>query len=179
VKFIETPLAGVFLIEAEPIADVRGHFARTYCEREFAEHGLNTHWPQMNSSFNAKRGTLRGLHFQAEPHAEDKLIRCMRGAIFDVAVDLRVGSKSYGRCFGVELNQEKPHSLYIPKGCAHGFQTLSDVSELSYLMSTEYVPGSARGIRWDDPSLGIAWPLPEPIVSDRDQAFPLLKEVTP
>src|SRR5690606_499869 len=127
---------------------------------------------QSSTSFNSRRGTLRGLHYQAAPHEEAKLIRCTRGAVFDVAVDLRAGSPTRGRWYGIELSAANARTLYIPEGCAHGFQTIADDTELLYHMSVEYVPDAARGIRWDDPTLAIAWPIADPILSARDRALP-------
>ena len=158
-KFTETSLTGVWLLEIEPHADERGFFARTACSSSFAEHGLNGAFVQQSVSFNAHRGTLRGLHFQAAPYEEDKLVRVTQGAIFDVIVDIRPRSASFGRWFGVELSAQNHKQLYIPKGFAHGFQTLEDNSEVLYAMTVPFQPGSGRGIRWDDPALDIAWPM--------------------
>lgn len=178
--FRETKLAGVFVIDAEPIADERGAFTRTYCAREFAAHGLETAIAQCSASFNAKKGTLRGLHYQAPPHSEAKLVRVTAGAIYDVAVDLRAGSPTYGQWAAAELTAENRRMLYIPKGCAHGFQTLTDASELFYQIAEFYEPASARGLRWDDDDLAIAWPDKDaPILSERDRTFPRLRELTP
>ena len=175
-KFIETPLAGAFVIELEVSEDERGGFARTYCEREFLEHGLEARIAQCNLSFNRKAGTLRGMHYQAEPHAEAKLVRCVRGAMHDVIVDLRPGSPSLRTCFAVRLDAASRRMLYVPKGFAHGFQTLVDDTEVFYQMSTSYEPTAARGLRWDDPVLGIRWPIAAPILSARDRGYPLLAE---
>jgi dTDP-4-dehydrorhamnose 3,5-epimerase len=178
--FRETKLAGVFVIDAEPIADERGAFARTFCAREFAAHGLETAIAQCSASFNAKKGTLRGLHFQAPPHSEAKLVRVTAGAIYDVAIDLRADSPTYGQWTAAELTAENRRMLYIPKGCAHGFQTLMDASELFYQIAEFYEPASARGLRWDDADLAIAWPdKSAPILSERDRAFPRLRDLTP
>ena len=173
--FRETPIAGAFVVEPEPIEDERGHFARTFCAEEFAAHGLDPRVAQCNVSFNARAGTLRGMHYQATPYEEAKLVRCTRGAIYDVAVDLREGSPSRGRWFGVALGQDDGRAFFVPAGCAHGFQTLVDGSEVLYLMSTPYVPGSGRGVRWDDPAFGIEWPEPPPggrTMSQRDASYP-------
>lgn len=173
--FSEQAVAGVVLIEPERIADERGWFARTYDAGEFAERGLAPEIAQCSVSFNARAGTLRGMHFQAAPHGETKLVRCTRGAIFDVAVDLRRDSASYGSWAGVELTQENGRALLIPVGCAHGFQTLVDATEVLYQISTPYVPGAGRGVRWDDPAFGIEWPAPPSgtrIMSDRDASYP-------
>jgi dTDP-4-dehydrorhamnose 3,5-epimerase len=165
----DTPLPGVRIVEPERIADERGFFARTY---DAAELGPVV---QMSTSFNARAGTLRGLHFQADPHAEDKLVRCTRGAIFDVAVDLRPGSPTRLRWIGVELGEDDGRALLVPKGYAHGFQTLRDATEVLYAMSTPFVPGAARGVRWDDPAIGIDWPAPpggRRTMSERDATYP-------
>lgn len=171
-RFTPLTLAGAFLVEPEPIADARGFFARTWCEREFAERGLDARLTQCNLSYNASKGTLRGMHWQAEPHAEAKLVRCVRGAVYDVIVDLRPGSPSFRRWQAIELDAERRGAVYVPAGFAHGFQTLVDHSELFYQMSTAYHPASARGARWDDPALAITWPLPSPLVSARDAGYP-------
>jgi dTDP-4-dehydrorhamnose 3,5-epimerase len=172
VIFRETALRGAWIIELEPREDERGFFARAWCEDEFAEHGLTTRIAQCNISWNARRGTLRGLHFQAEPHAEVKLVRCSRGAVYDVIVDLRPSSPSYTRWAGVELTAENRRTLYVPEGFAHGFQTLSDDTELFYQVSEPYAPAAERGVRWDDPAFGIVWPLTDPILSDKDRVWP-------
>jgi dTDP-4-dehydrorhamnose 3,5-epimerase len=178
--FRETKLAGVFVIDAEPIADERGAFTRTFCAREFAAHGLETAIAQCSASFNAKKGTLRGLHYQAPPHSEAKLVRVTAGAIYDVAVDLRAGSPTYGQWAAAELTAENRRMLYIPKGCAHGFQSLTDASELFYQIAEFYEPASARGLRWDDDDLAITWPDRDaPILSERDRTFPRLRDLTP
>lgn len=171
-RFTETPLRGAFVIELDLLEDERGHFARTFDVNEFAEHGLDPAVVQCNTSFNTRRGTLRGMHYQADPDGEAKLVRCTRGSIFDVAVDLRPGSDTRGRWFGVELSASNARMLYIPAGMAHGFQTLADESEVHYQMSHQYVPEQARGVRFDDPAFGIEWPLADPIVSERDRQFP-------
>ena len=172
-RFTETPLAGAFLVEMEPTADERGSFARSFCQNEFRSRGLDPVVAQCNVSHNRKRGTLRGLHYQAPPHEEAKLVRCTRGAIWDVIVDLRAGSKTRLKWFGEELTAENRRALYIPRGFAHGFQTLADDAEVFYQMSEFYHPECARGIRWDDPAIGIRWPLADPIVSERDRGLPL------
>jgi dTDP-4-dehydrorhamnose 3,5-epimerase len=172
-RFLATGLAGAFVIEPEPREDERGLFARTWCREEFAARGLNTAWAQCNVSFNNRRGTLRGLHYQAGPYAEVKLVRCTAGAAYDVIVDLRPGSPTCRRWAAVELTARNRRAVYIPAGFAHGFQTLADGTELFYQMSELYHPESARGARWDDPALGIAWPeCPERVISPRDLAFP-------
>ncbi len=173
-RFQPTPLAGAYVIELEPNADERGSFARIWCRDEFLRHGLNPDLAQCSTSFNRKRGTLRGLHFQAEPHGEAKLVRCTRGRIYDVIVDLRPDSRSFRKWFAVELWPDSNTSVYVPEGFAHGFQTLEDDSEVLYMISAPYAPDAARGVRWNDPALGIRWPLPDPILSARDREFPLL-----
>jgi dTDP-4-dehydrorhamnose 3,5-epimerase len=170
--FAETPLPGAFVIDVEPVADERGSFARTFSRDEFEEHGLNAAVVQCNVSFNARRGTLRGMHYQADPYGECKLVRCTLGAIYDVIVDLRPESPAYCRWFAVELTAENRRMLYIPEGLAHGFQTLADGSEVFYQMSQSYAPSHARGVRWDDPSFGIRWPDAERIMSERDRTYP-------
>ena len=169
--FREAAVAGVFVIEPEPREDNRGFFARTWCQREFAQHGLNPRLVQTSISFNRRRGTLRGMHYQMPPHAEAKLIRCTRGAIWDVALDLRPASPTYRQHFGVELSAENRAALYIPEGVAHGFQTLVDETEVLYQMSEFYAPEAGRGIRFDDPAFAIPWPLPEPILLERDRTY--------
>jgi dTDP-4-dehydrorhamnose 3,5-epimerase len=171
VRFTETPLRRAFVIELDRLSDERGYFARTFDVAEFAEHGLDAVVVQCNTSFNAQMGTLRGMHYQAEPDGEAKLVRCTRGSIYDVAVDLRPGSETHRQWFGTELSAANGRMLYIPVGMAHGFQTLEDDTEVSYQMSHYYVPEQARGVRFDDPAFGIAWPLPNPIVSERDRQF--------
>jgi dTDP-4-dehydrorhamnose 3,5-epimerase len=175
VRLVPTPLAGVAVVELDLLEDERGSFARTFDAEAFRAAGLDPRVAQCNTSFNARAGTLRGLHYQAEPHGEGKLVRCTRGAIFDVAVDLRPGSETFCRWFGVELRAGGSASLYIPAGLAHGFQTLADASEVHYQMTYPYVPEAARGVRWDDPAFGIAWPDPGPAgrtLSPRDAAYP-------
>lgn len=170
--FRETSIAGAFLVESEPSADVRGSFARTFCEREFSERGLATKVAQCSISRNFCRGILRGLHYQAEPYSEVKLVRCLTGAIYDVIVDLRRESPTF-KCFSAfELSGTNGFSLYLPRQVAHGFQTLTDDTDVLYQMSEFYHPESARGIRWDDPGLRIEWPAQPPQLSERDAAFP-------
>jgi dTDP-4-dehydrorhamnose 3,5-epimerase len=167
------PLAGALLVEIEFRADERGSFGRAWCDDEFAAHGIHETWRQANVSFNTRAGTLRGLHFQAPPHEEAKLIRCTRGAAYDVLVDLRADSPTYRRWTAVQLTPDNGRQVFVPRGLAHGFQTLSDATELHYLMSTPFHPESARGVRWNDPALGIEWPeTPERIMSTRDQEWP-------
>lgn len=156
--FTETELAGAYVLEIERREDSRGFFARVACEDEFAAHGLNGRFVQQSVSWNPLAGTLRGLHFQVAPHEEDKLVRVTRGAVFDVIVDLRRGSPTRGRWIGVELSADNHRQIYIPKGFAHGFQTLAPETEVLYEMTVRYQPGTASGIRWDDPGLAIEWP---------------------
>lgn len=176
-KFSPAQLSGVWLIELELRSDERGWFARTWCEQEFAAHGLNTRWPQGNLTRTLRRGMVRGMHWQAEPRPEVKLVRCSVGAIWDVVVDVRLASPTFGRWEAFELTADNGHQLYVPAGFAHGFQCLADGSEVSYLMGETYVPELARGLRWNDPQVSIAWPLPEPFLSERDRNLPLLAEV--
>ncbi len=173
-NFQPTPLAGAYVVELECIEDERGFFARSFCQEEFRKHGLKPAIAQCNVSWNRKRGTLRGLHYQAAPHAEAKVVRCTRGAIWDVIVDLREGSPARLRWHAQELSVENRLAFYVPEGFAHGFQTLSDDSEVLYQMSESYHPDLARGLRWDDPKLGIRWPLADPILSARDRSYALL-----
>jgi dTDP-4-dehydrorhamnose 3,5-epimerase len=173
-QFVALPLAGAFRIHLEHIADNRGFFARTFCADEFRSHGLVTQFVQHSVSFNARKGTLRGLHYQADPYAETKLVRCTAGAVFDVLVDLRRSSPTFGRWHAEMLTADNHVILYVPPGCAHGFQTLEDGSELYYEIAPAYVPSAARGLAFNDPALGIAWPLPNPIMSVADQSRPPL-----
>ena len=175
-KLHQTSLAGAFVIEAERHQDHRGYFARTFCQKELAAAGLFQRIAQCNVSHNVHRGTLRGLHFQSEPHAEDKIVSCTRGAVFDVIVDIRPGSRTFGKHFAQELTQETPTALYVPKGFAHGFQTLVDEATVFYVMSEFYVRDAAAGLRWDDSDLGIPWPVAERIISDQDANWPTLSE---
>jgi dTDP-4-dehydrorhamnose 3,5-epimerase len=171
--FTPTALPGVWLIDIEPMVDERGLFARTVCAKQFAAHGLNAQFVQQSVSSNPQAGTLRGLHFQRSPHAEDKLIRVTRGRLFDVAVDLRRDSPAFGRWTGVELSAANRRQIYIPKGCAHGFLTLDHDTEILYQMTAPYVPAAASGLRWDDPQLAIAWPLDCPsLIGERDRQLP-------
>jgi dTDP-4-dehydrorhamnose 3,5-epimerase len=158
----------------ERIGDERGWFARVFDAEAFAAHGMDPAVVQCSVSFNARAGTLRGMHFQADPDGEDKLVRCQRGAIYDVIVDLRASSETFRGWFGVELTAADQHALFVPKGFAHGFQTLVDDTEVHYSMSTPYVAGAGRGVRWDDPAFGIAWPEPpgERTISGRDATYP-------
>jgi dTDP-4-dehydrorhamnose 3,5-epimerase len=171
-RFTETKVAGAFLIEPEPIADERGFFARTWCREEFAAHGLNPELAQANISFNHRKGTLRGLHYQEAPHAEAKLVRSVRGAIWDLALDLRPGSPTHLAWFGAELSDANRAMLYVPEGCAHGFLTLTDDAEVAYQMSAPYAPQAARGVRFDDPAFGISWPGEVVVINERDRTYP-------
>lgn len=170
--FTETRLPGAFIIEPERREDERGFFARTWCEREFTEHGLNTRIMQCNISFNRTTGTLRGMHYQAAPYAEAKLVRCTSGAIHDVIIDLRPGSMTFMQHVAVVLTAANRLMLYIPEGFAHGFQTLEPDTEVFYQMSEVYAPDYARGVRWDDPAFGIQWPADERTISERDRNYP-------
>jgi dTDP-4-dehydrorhamnose 3,5-epimerase len=170
--FTETQLRGAFVIDIEKKEDERGFFARTFCEREFAAHGLETRFVQCSISHNTRKGTLRGLHYQAAPNEEVKLVRCTAGALYDVIVDLRRDSPTFKKSFGVELSAQNCRMLYIPKQFAHGFQTLQDHTEIFYQMAQFYSPESARGVRWNDPALGIQWPPDERIINERDQTYP-------
>ena len=170
--FRELEIPGAFLIEPERKADRRGFFARTYCRQELDDRGLDPAVVQCNISVNAKRGTVRGMHWQSEPYAEVKLIRCTAGAIHDVMLDLRPDSPTYKKHLGIEIDADNRFSLYIPKGLAHGFQTLRDDTEVFYQMSEFYQSDHARGVRWDDPAFEITWPLPIAMISEKDLSFP-------
>lgn len=174
-RFLETKLDGAWLIEPEPIRDSRGYFARTFCTRDFEERGLESRFVQHSRSFSATKGTLRGLHFQTAPHEEVKLVSCVSGAVYDVIVDLRPNSPTYRKWQGFELSADNKRQLYVPAGFAHGFQTLTDEAELNYLISAFYEPAASTGISYDDPALGVTWPLPVSVISDRDKSWgPLL-----
>jgi len=168
----ESKTKGSFIIELERFEDARGFFARTWSEHEFAAHGLNSKLDECNVSFNKRKGILRGMHFQAAPFAQAKLVRCTAGAVYDVAVDLRPDSVTFKKWVGVKLTAENHLMFFIPEGFAHGFQTLSDNSELLYQMSGVYHPQSGRGVRWDDPAFGIDWPPAERIIIARDKTYP-------
>lgn len=167
-QFRTTRLHGVVLVELEAHVDDRGSFARTYCDEEFARAGLPTSYPQCNLSVNDRTGTLRGMHFNVEPHGESKLVRCVRGAIHDVVVDLRTGSPTRFEHFGIDLTADNRRALYIPAGFAHGFLTLADTTDVYYHMGASYTPDAARGVRWDDPTLAIEWPFDPVVMSDAD-----------
>jgi len=173
VRFVSTELPGAYVVELEEHADERGFFARIWCRDELATHGLTAELAQCSLSRNAVAGTLRGMHFQRTPNQEAKLVRCTRGAIFDVIVDLRADSSTFGRWFGVELEEAAGRALYVPEGFAHGFQTLVDDVDVLYMISTPYAPESASGVRWDDPFLAIEWPhTGRRVISDRDRTWP-------
>jgi dTDP-4-dehydrorhamnose 3,5-epimerase len=173
-KFTEAPLAGAWVIDLDVISDERGWFARTFDEQEFRVRGIDPTVAQCNASYNRHRDTLRGLHFQAEPHGEAKLVRCVRGAVFDVAVDLRPQSPTYRAWHAVELSADNRRMFFLPAGLAHGFQTLRDDCEVLYQMGHRYVPDAARGVRWDDPAFAIEWPAPaqQRTISERDRSYP-------
>jgi len=175
-KFSKTSLTGLWVIDLELREDERGFLARTFCENEFSAQGLNTRWPQCNLTLTKTRGMIRGMHFQASPRAEIKLVRCVAGAIFDVAVDVRPNSPTFGKWEGFELNAQNRRTLYIPGGFAHGFQCLADNSEVFYQMSEFFFPDLSRGVRWNDPTVAIKWPLAEPTLSERDKNLPLLAD---
>ncbi len=166
--FTETKLKGAYIIEPELIEDERGFFARTWCRKEFEAHGLNPNLAQCDVSFNKTKGTLRGMHYQCEPYAQAKLVRCTRGAIYDVALDLRTGAATRNQWVSIELTADNRRMLYIPEGMAHGFQTLADSSEIFYQMCDVYHPASARVVRWNDPAFGIEWPLEVAAISEKD-----------
>jgi dTDP-4-dehydrorhamnose 3,5-epimerase len=177
--FTESPLPGVFLVDLAPIADERGFFARAYCDEEFAAKGLSTELRQCSVSYNTRKGTLRGLHYQRPPHEEHKLVRCTSGAIFDVVVDIRPQSSHYRRWFGTQLTAQNRRSLFIPPGFAHGFITLSDDAEVYYMISVPHAAEYAQGFRWNDPAFSIQWPLVPSVISPRDAACPLLDASAP
>ncbi|MFI4860382.1 MAG: dTDP-4-dehydrorhamnose 3,5-epimerase [Phycisphaerales bacterium JB063] len=170
-RFTETHLPGAYLIEPERRVDERGHFARVWCEREFAEHGLSTQLVQVNIGFSARQATLRGMHFQTAPHAEVKLVRCTRGAVYDVMVDLRPDSPTHCQWFAAELTPDNGKMLYIPEGFGHGYITLADDTEISYQTSHTYQADAATGVAYDDPVFGIDWPMKPAVMSDADRAW--------
>ena len=175
-KFLKTGIEGVWVIEPEFHRDERGSFFRAWCLREFAEHGIDFVPVQANMGFNVQKGIVRGMHYQVEPALEAKLVRCTRGAIFDVALDLRRHSSTYGRWFGTELTAENGRMLFVPEGCAHGYESLEDGTEMHYMTSQTYAPNAARGARFDDPAFGIKWPLIPSLVSAQDRNWPLAGE---
>ena len=175
-KFHEQSIHGAYLIEPDLIRDARGHFARMFCEDEFRQHGLAVRILQINTGFSPKPGTLRGMHYQVAPHEEVKLVRCIRGAAYDVIVDLRPTSPSYLRWCAAELTPDNGLQFVVPTGCAHGYQTLAPDTELVYATSAAYAAGAARGVRYDDPLLSIEWPLPIEVISTSDAAWPHLRQ---
>ncbi len=175
-KYKETLLRGVLIVKLDRIEDDRGYFARTWCAQEFEEHGLNNTVAQCNTAWNKRRGTLRGMHYQIDPYSEVKLVRCIRGAVFDAVIDLRPGSPTYLKTFHIELSEDNHRMLYIPEGFAHGYLTLTDGAEVFYQVSQFYTPGAEAGIRWNDPLFDIPWPLSEPaVISEKDQQWPNYK----
>jgi len=175
VRFTDTNVVGAKVIDPSPHEDNRGRFMRVWCSREFADHGLKFLPVQANMGFSLKKGTLRGMHFQVAPALEAKLVRCTRGAIFDVVLDLRPGSPSYGNWCSAELTAENGRMLYLPEGCAHGYQTLEDASEMHYMTSAFYTPEATRGVRFDDPAFNIEWPLPPTAISEQDRNWALVQ----
>lgn len=173
-----TPLPGAALVDLTLREDDRGFFARTFCRQEFLDAGLDPLVEQANISFNTAAATLRGLHYQREPDAETKLVRCYRGAVYDVIVDLRPASPTYLGWFGAELTEDNRTAMYVPRNFAHAYLTLTDKTEVSYQVSTPYVPGAERGLRWDDPAIGVRWPIPPVVVSEKDAGWPLLSELS-
>lgn len=173
--FTETLVEGARLISPTPHQDERGRFMRAWCAKEFADHGIRFVPVQANMGFSIHKGTVRGMHFQEAPALEGKLVRCTRGAIFDVVLDLRPASSSYGKWYGTELSAENGQMLYLPEGCAHGYQTLEESTEMSYMASAFYTPSAARGVRFDDPVFGIHWPLAPTMISEQDRSWPLVK----
>jgi dTDP-4-dehydrorhamnose 3,5-epimerase len=172
-RFTETHISGAWVIDPSPHADERGRFMRAWCAREFAERGLDFLPVQANMGFSVREGTVRGMHFQVAPALEAKLVRCTRGAIFDVVLDLRPESPSYGEWRGVELSAENGRMLYVPEHCAHGYQTLEECTEIYYMASAFYTPSAVRGVRFDDPAFGIQWPFGATVVSEQDRTWPL------
>ncbi len=170
-RFLETPIAGAWLVEPETRTDERGFFARLWCRDEFAARGLRADFVQCNDSFSVSRGTLRGLHYQAAPHGEIKLVSCIRGRVFDVLVDLRQDSPTFLKWFGADLTAENRRMLYVPEGCAHGYLTLEDASEVVYPVTTPYHPEAERGLRWNDPAIGIKWPIEPTAMSPKDRQW--------
>src|SRR5262245_54927509 len=167
--FTETPLRGAYLIDLEKRGDDRGFFARTFCENEFAKHNLSTRFVQVNNSLSATRGTLRGMHYQLAPKAETKLVRCIKGGLHDVILDLRKDSPTFGKWFGADLTAENRRMMYVPKGFAHGFITIEDATEAFYFVDEFYAPQNERGVRWNDPKFGIKWPFEPTVLSDKDR----------
>jgi dTDP-4-dehydrorhamnose 3,5-epimerase len=174
--FLPLALEGVYIVEPELLEDNRGFFARTFCQREFLARGLVPSLAQCNISFNKSKGTVRGMHYQTSPYGETKLVRCTMGAVYDVIIDIRKEAATFGRWLAVELTDKNRKALYIPEGLAHGFQTLVDETEVFYQMSHAYCPEASRGIRWNDPFFGISWPIPSPVLSDKDRSYPLFRQ---
>jgi len=172
--FTELPLSGAYLIEMQLHTDERGFLARSYCAEVFTERGLGPELRQCSVSYNARKGTLRGMHYQSAPHEEHKLVRCTAGAMFDVIVDIRASSPTYRRWYGTELTAQNRRSVFVPPGCAHGFVTLTDDTEVYYMISVAHAPEFSRGVRWNDPAFGIEWALPPAVISARDASYPLL-----
>lgn len=170
-KIIKTKIEGVFLLEIEPVRDERGYFARTWCKKECEAAGITTTFVQSSISYNTKKGTLRGMHYQAAPHEEEKLVQCLKGAIYDVALDIRLASKTYLSWVAFELNEKNKSMIFIPKGVAHGFQTLEDNTELAYSISEYYQQGASRGMPWNDKKYNIHWPLPVSLISNKDSSY--------
>ena len=170
--FTETKLAGAFIIDMKRLSDERGFFARSWCEDEFAAHGIHMPPLQANISSNPQRGTLRGMHYQIAPHGESKLVRCTRGAIYDVIVDMREESPTYGQWIGVELTADSFRMLFVPERFAHGFITLEHNTDVAYQVSAKYTPGAERGLRWNDPAVGIEWPIEPTLISEKDRSHP-------
>ncbi len=177
-KFEETPIPGAFVINHEPFGDDRGFFARSFCQKEFRNRGIEFNPVQANTGYSKNRGTLRGMHYQTGKHAESKFIRCIRGAVYDVIIDLREESETYMNWFGVELTAENRTMFFLPEGCAHGYQTLADDTEVFYMVSSFYEPGAEKGIRWNDPAFNIEWKQTEElIISEKDRSWPDFKRV--
>ncbi len=177
--FRECALRGAFIVDIDPLTDQRGFFARSYCTQEFAAHGIEAPVAQCSVSFNAHRGTLRGMHYQASPHAEAKLVRCTAGAAYDVIVDIRPHSATYRGWFGTELSAANRRALFVPPGFAHGFLSLSDAAEIHYMVSVPHAPQLSGGFRWNDPAIGIVWPMPPAVISPRDAGWPPLDTAPP
>lgn len=175
-KFTETPIAGAFLIDIEPVEDERGFFARTFDAGKLRRRGLQPHVEQCSISYNRRKGTVRGMHYQRSPHAETKLVRCTQGAVYDVVIDLRPASPSFRQWFAAELTAHNHRMLYVPEGLAHGFQTLEDDTEVSYQISEAWQPGAAAGVRWNDPAFAIRWPLEVTVIAERDRTYPDFSE---
>lgn len=175
-RFEENTISGSWVIDPTPHADERGRFMRAWCSREFVEHGIDFVPVQANMGFSVKKGTTRGIHFQVAPALEAKLVRCTRGKMFDVVLDLRPDSKSYGKWYGIELTDQNGRMLYVPRGCGHGYQTLVDNTEMYYMASEFYTPNAARGVRFDDPAFSIQWPLEATVVSEQDRSWALVEK---